>query len=438
MTTNYAPSQKVKAAAILELRRRAIAQKNEIHSNLQPFGWQTSALADRAFIVLLTGSAGGGKSRVGLEMLHRYMQHNPGATGLMMRKAREWTGKSIVPFMKQSVIGNSKVAELKKSDSLFAYSNGSTLYFGGMKDDDQRESIRSIGGDGGLDIALFEEANAFTEDDLNEIIGRMRGKAGDYRQIILMTNPDAPNHWINQRLILGGQASIHYSGAKDNPYNPPEYVENLNSLTGILYERLVLGRWVQAEGVIYDNFSPEHNISEEAEYNPNLPIIWGADDGYARGDGAGHANYHPRVITLGQETAQGGLNIFHVYYATGELGENTLQNVYALGYPKPDAAYIDSSAVELRQRIWNDNINTISSTHPVSEGIKNVRRLICDGNGVRLLKIHPRCREAINEMQSYRYDPNSTVVQIGEPKPLKLDDHFPDALRYMTWHKRYD
>lgn len=405
-----------------------------------------SALNDRTFILLLTGSAGGGKSRLGLEILNRYMLRYPGATGLMMRKAREWTGKSIVPFMKQAVIKNNPDVQIKKSDSLFAYANGSTLYWGGMRDDDQRESIRSIGGDGGLDIVLFEEANAFTEDDLNEIIGRMRGKASEgvlgagngYRQIILMTNPDAPNHWINQRLILGKEAAVYYSGALDNPHNPPEYIENLQKMTGILYERLVLGHWVQAEGVIFDNFSPEHNVTEEAEYNPNLPVLWALDDGYARGDGPGHANYHPRVVLLAQQTAQGGINVFHAYGQTGELGETSIANVIALGYPLPDTAYIDSSAVELRQRVWNGGIQTVSSTHPVHEGIKNLRHLICDGAGVRLFKVHPRCREMINEFQSYRYDPDSKVANVGEPKPLKIDDHFVDASRYLTWHLRYE
>ena len=44
----------------------------------------------------------------------------------------------------------------------------------------------------------------------------------------------------------------------------------------------------------------------------------------------------------------------------------------------------------------------------------------------------------INEFQSYRYDPDSKVANVGEPKPLKIDDHFVDASRYLTWHLRYE
>ena len=77
------------------------------------------------------------------------------------------------------------------------------------------------------------------------------------------------------------------------------------------------------------------------------------------------------------------------------------------------------------------------ATHKVQEGIKNVRRLICDGQGVRLLRIHPRCKNLTSELQSYHYDDGSKVAVVGEQKPAKLDDHGPDCLRYMTWHLHY-
>ena len=54
---------------------------------------------------------------------------------------------------------------------------------------------------------------------------RLRGKMpAKYRQIIVATNPGfADMHWIKVRLIDGGEASVYYSGAKDNPTNPADY-----------------------------------------------------------------------------------------------------------------------------------------------------------------------------------------------------------------------
>lgn len=421
----------------LKSRWEAIRSKY-VPDTWQPLDWQLPALDDHAHIILLTGAAGGGKSRLGLELLHRYMMRYPGATGLMMRKAQEWAGKSIVPFMWQSVMKrNRALADMKKSDRHFAYANGGTLFWGGMNDDDQRESIRSIGGEGGLSIALFEEANAFSEQDFNEILARMRSPTGAYRQIILMTNPDAPTHWINQRLIIGGEASVYYSSAKDNPHNPPEYIDNLNRLTGLQYQRLVLGKWVQAEGVIYDNFSIEGNVTPDADYNPDWPVVWGVDDGYALGQGVGTESYHPRVVLIGNLTPQGGVNVFYEYVKTQELADVTIANLLALPYKRPDIAFVDSSAAELLGRIRTASIMASGATHKVGEGIKNVRRLVCDGQGVRLLRLHPRCTHMIREFQSYRYVEHGQAVA-GELKPHKVDDHTMDAIRYICWHLRYN
>lgn len=389
--------------------------------------WSIPAWKDRSPVLLCSGSAGGGKSKFAAEKVNAYMKRYPGSTGLMVRKVKDSMKNSTVLFFKFNVLG----AELGKSvwhiesKDRFEYANGSILSYGGMWNEEQREALRSIGQDGGLGICWLEEATRFIEDDYNELIPRMRETKGDFRQMILTTNPGSPNHWIYQRLILGGEASVYYSGALDNPNNPPEYVDNLRRLTGILKKRLVDGLWVQAEGVVYDNFNPDEggNVTEAADYDPSKPVLWGVDDGYAYGQGPGTLSYHPRVILLAQETAQGGMNIFAEYYACQELGETSIDNVLGLGYPAPEQVYIDSSAAELRGRLWGRGFYVVPSTHEVSEGIKNVRRMMCDGNGVRLLQIHPRCKQLINELLNYQYDENSTTTKAGERKPLKLDDH---------------
>jgi phage terminase large subunit len=404
-----------------------------------PLPWQYAPLRDKSMVMLMTGSAGGGKSRCAAEKVHAFLMKYPGATGLVVRKAREFVTRSSVPMLWEAMGKEASGVIANKSDNTFTYPNGSILYAGGMKDDSQAQAVRSIGGKGGLDIVWMEEANAFTEQDYQELLTRLRGAAAPWRQIILTTNPDSPAHWINQRLILKRQAAVYYSAAADNAYNPTSYQETLNLLTGTQYERLVLGRWVQAEGVVYDNFSLSEggNVTEEAEYNPDWPIVWGVDDGYSQGEGKGTLSHHPRVFLLAQFTPQGGLNIFKEYYKTLEVEETSLNNVIELGYPLPDIAYVDSSAAQLKSRIWNLGIQTIGATHVVTEGIKNVRRLICDGNGVRLLKVHPRCTELINEFQSYSYGDSVQSVN-GERKPLKLSDHGVDCCRYLSIRLRYD
>jgi len=414
-----------------------MTQTNDFVAPYRPLNWQLTPLRDKSLVILLTGAAGGGKSRVAAEKLHAFCKKYPSAMALMLRKTRQSMTNSTALFVERTIVGNDPAVHHFPSKHRFEYSNGSILAYGGMADDEQREQIRSIGQGGSLDIVWMEEATRFTEEDFNEILGRMRGNAGGWRQIILTTNPDAPTHWIKVRLMDKQQATVYYSSAIDNPHNPAEYIDILKQMTGIQGFRLRDGKWVLAEGVIYDNWDMA-NVSDEAEYNPNWDIVAGIDDGYVQGGGPGTPSYHPRVVLLAQITPLGGVNVFYEYCKTGQLSEQTIAEIFALPYPRPYVCYVDSSAAELKARLWEHGIQTVGSTHLVHEGIKNLRRMVCDGNEVRLIKVHPRCASLIREMASYRYDDASAVANIGEPKPLKVDDHSVDALRYICWHKRFE
>src|SRR5262249_55713017 len=159
---------------------------------------------------------------------------------------------------------------------------------------------------------------------------------------------------------------VFYSSALDNPFNPPEYITNLNLLTGVQRQRLVEGKWVQSEGVIYDNFDPDVNVSSAADFDPALPILWGVDDGYAYVAGTGTNSYHRRVFLIAQETGEGGLNVFAERYSTNEASYDTsIDAVLELGYPRPDLAYVDSAAAMLRGALTVRDIANMGATHPV-------------------------------------------------------------------------
>lgn len=383
--------------------------------------------------MLLTGAAGGGKSRLAAEKLHGYCLRYPNATAMVLRKERVTLTNSILPMLERDVIGSDPRVKHYPSKNRYEYANGSTLVYGGMADDEQRENVRSMS----LDIAWLEEATRFTEQDYNEMLARMRGNAASWRQIVLTTNPDAPTHWIKRRLIDGLEAHVYMSAAVDNPHNPEQYHAALAAMTGIQRQRLLEGRWTQAEGVIYDNWSLE-NITHDAEYNPAYgAVYWGVDDGYVYGGGPGTLSYHPRVIVMAQMTPTGGLNVFAEYYRTLEMPEASIANALALGYPAPELAFVDSSAAELRARFSALGIMNWGATHPVGEGIKNLRRFICDGQGQRLFRVHPRCANLIGELQTYRYSDSVAGVVAGEPKPEKVDDHGVDASRYLCWGLRH-
>lgn len=411
-------------------------KKSNVIAPYEPLPWQIDPLNDRTSTMLLTGAAGGGKSRIAAEKVNAYCWTYPNSTWLILRKAKEWTGKSIVPFMWKTVMGMDKRIRYNKTEDAFYYPNGSVIYSGGMMDDKQRESVRSIGGDGGLDGAWFEEANAFTRNDYEEIIGRVRHTAASWQQIILTTNPDAPTHWIYKDLIQGGAASVYYSGAKDNPNNSPAYLVNLQKLTGVMKDRLVDGKWVQAEGAIYDEFDPAvHMIDRDKcpEFVRRFRVI---DFGYS----------NPFVCQWWGEDADGRLYRYREIYKTRRLVEDLTPQIIALTGDEHIDATISDHDAEDRATMWRHGIPTQAAKKDVSPGIQAVKarmKVQADGKP-RLYFVRGALVEADPLLESEK-KPTCTEEEIpgyawkkyddGKPnkeEPVKLNDHGCDTTRYMV------
>jgi phage terminase large subunit len=409
--------------------------------------WQVRPWHDKSPVVLLTGGAGGGKSRLAMEKVHAYCLKYPGATGVIARKVRASMASGTVLFVRRKVVGNDPNVRFIDSPKLyFEYRNGSILAFVGLQNEDARENLKSIGQDGAVDIAVLEEGTQFEEDDFNAMLARMRGKAAPWRQIIIPTNPDAPGHWINMRLIVGGQAAVYYSNAKDNFHNPADYEQWLNSLTGVDYERFVLGKWVQASGLVYDTWSDRWdnrtqyvnldeypgNVTEAAEYQPDGgSVFWAVDDGYVgkrdAATGLYTADSHPRVFLLIQERPDGRLCVFAESYAVYTMEDDHISQVLELGYPEPEYAVVDKSAASLKGHLHHTaGVLTVNGPAVVDESIKVLRGMLApDSNDYRRILVHPRCKQLRAEMASYRYDQDNG-------KPVKQFDHGCDALRYFS------
>jgi phage terminase large subunit len=401
-------------------------------NHFKPLDWQVPAWLDKSRVLLATGSAGGGKSRFAGEKLHGFLQKYPKSQGLIVRKTRASMTNGTIPFMEQVVIGETPGVKHIGSKFHFQYSNGSSLAYIGMDNADDRTKLRSFGVQGGVDIAWMEEASEFEESDFNEMLGRMRGTAGSFRQIILTTNPDSPRHWIKTRLIDKGEAKVFYSGTNDNPYNPDDYQATLNTMTGIEKERLVMGLWVLAQGVVIDTWDELQNVTEKADYIPDYgSVVWSIDDGYAgevdEHTGLYTANSHPRVILFAQIRPDGQVCIFDELHAIKTLSRNHLDQAAAMPYPSPEFVVVDKSAAELKGEITERGLYVWNGANSVAESIKLTNKWIApDVNGWRRIIVHPRCKLLRSEMLSYRY-------KLGTEEPIKEFDHSADALRYLTF-----
>lgn len=403
-----------------------------------PFPWQIKAWHDTSRICVYSGSAGGGKSRAAAEKIHGFCKRYPKSVGIAIRKAREFASKSSV-FALKAAIGDDPTVTYLASDLIFQYSNGSRIFIAGMKDESQRQALRSINGDGSVDFIWGEEANAFAEDDYNELLGRLRGTSAPWRQILLTTNPDHPYHWIKTRLMDGGEASVHYSSAKDNPFLPAEYLDILASISGTMGLRLRDGLWVQAEGVVYDTWSDAlHMISEMPEGWESWRKIRVIDFGYE----------NPFVCGWWAIDGDGRMYRYREIYMTHRTVRDHAEQILKLSEGETYEATVCDHDASDRATLKQCGISSINAIKDVSRGIQAVSQRLARGHddNPRLFLLRgalverdknlvtarkPVCTE--QEIPGYVWQ----MAQDGRPikeEPLKVNDHGADMMRYAVMY----
>lgn len=404
----------------------------------KPYPWQIAAWRDTARVCVYGGGAGGGKSRAAAEKLHAFMLKYPKSVGIALRKAREYASKSVV-YAIMSAIGEDKSVKYNASELTFHYANGSRIFIAGMKDEGQRQALRSINGDGSADFIWVEEGNALTEDDHNELLGRLRGTAAPWRQILYTTNPDHPFHWIKTRLIDGNEASVHYSSAVDNPALPDEYRDTLRSITGVLGMRLRDGMWVQAEGVVYDGYSDALHIVKA------MPTGWEAWRKFRVID-FGYVN--PFVCQWWAVDPDGRMYRYREIYMTKRTVAQHAVKINLLSQGESYEATVCDHDAEDRATLKQAGIVSINAIKDVSRGIQAVqarlqrghddqprlfllRDALVERDGALTEERKPLCTE--QELPGYIWQTTAD----GKPdkeEPLKLNDHGCDALRYAVMY----
>jgi phage terminase large subunit len=287
-------------------------------------------------------------------------------------------------------------------------------------------------------MVWFEEGNAFTRQDFEEGLGRLRHNAASWRQIILTTNPGGPSHWIYTDLILGGHAHVYYSGAADNTHNPLDYVETLNQLTGVLRERLALGRWVQAEGAVYPDFDPALHVLDPFEIPADWQRLRTIDFGYT----------NPFTCQWWALDPDGRLYLYRELYGTRRLVEDWARQIVALSAGERYRVTVADHDAEDRATLERYGVRTQAADKAVSPGIQRVvARLVKHGDGKpRLFLLRgalvqhdealatarkPLC--LADEFPSYVW-PRGVDGKPDKEQPVKDNDHGMDALRYAVMY----
>ena len=253
-------------------------------------------------------------------------------------------------------------------------------------------------------------------------------------KIFATTNPDSPLHFVKKELLNGNNRDVTSFQFKmeDNPSLTQDYKDFLKrQYKGLWYQRFIEGKWVQAEGAIYDFFDQSVHCIAEWPTNPTELVI-GIDYGTTNPCAFVMIGYNPsQYPNMWVEK--------EYYWNSTEKQRQKTDREYAedliefIGSRHISAVYVDPSAGSFKQELLRSGVdNLYEADNQVLDGIRFVSNLMCQGT----LKITNKCVKLIEEIQGYTWDPKSAIL--GKDKPIKQADHLLDALRYATFTHFYN
>lgn len=410
--------------------------------------------------ILLAGAAGTGKSRGCLEKLFAAMLKYSGSKGLIVRKVRASLASTALDTWRRYVIVEALALGAvrfyggsNEEPPQYIFPNGSRVMIGGMDD-----PLKIMSSD--YDMAYVQEAVELKPDDWGAITTRLRNGVMPYQQLIADCNPDAPTHWLLQR-CNSGRAVMLESRHEDNPvyFNEDgsktergrEYIARLDNLVGVQKQRLRYGRWVSAEGVIYEDYDSAIHLVDRFVIPDSWDRYWAVDFGYT----------NPFVCQWWARDPDGRLflyrEIYHTKRTTDVHARDILDQVrrakidnpktdrdYEWIEPRPTSVVCDHDA-EGRAVLERElGLSTVNAHKAVKEGIEAVqirqklagdsrpRWFIMKGSLVErdaaLEEARKPCCTA-EEVTSYVWKDS-----VAKEEPVKENDHGMDAARYVAAH----
>lgn len=308
------------------------------------------------------------------------------------------------------------------------------IYLVGANDVRAEQKIRGMT----LAGAYVDEATLIPES-----MWRMLGTRLSVRraQLFATTNPDNPRHWL--KLILdqastwlrpdgtvvrgGGELDLtRFSFTlADNPHLDPEYLKALKAeYQGLWRRRFILGEWVIAEGAIYDMWDESRHVVPAAAV-PRMDrmvavgIDYGTRNPFAAelvGIAAG------KLWALDQwrwDSAAQKRQLTSQQYAEAVKGWVANRGI--------EWIYVDPSAADFRQTLYSAGVpGVMAANNDVVPGIRTVASML----GADKLMISDACTGLISEFAGYAWDEKAALL--GQDKPIKVNDHDLDALRYAV------
>lgn len=378
--------------------------------------------------IIIHGAAETGKTLAACWLLHLTLSKYPNIRVAMVRETQHSLYGSVVQTYQRVINGSPVKAFGGEKPEKFLYPNGSSLWLAGMDNADKVLSSEYY-------IIYVCQAEQLKLNDWELLTTRATGRGFTIpgARVIGDANPAGTKHWIRQRKGLTLIQSKH----EDNPTLYDEQgqiteqgkrtLERLGNLTGVRRQRLLLGQWATAEGVVYDTFDANIHVKHRADEEFKQWYLT-CDEGYT----------NPAVILLVGVDSDGRWHIKREFYERGVLQSKVVGQAKEWVIEKhASTVAVDESAAGLIADMRNNGVPAVAAKGRVLDGIQKVQdRLKVRGDGLPGLTVDPSCVNVINEFESYIWKQNKDGM--GKDEPVKENDHAMDAVRYLEdAYKKY-
>lgn len=399
-----------------------------------------------AFVQVLVGGMGSGKSRMGIQELELTACQFPGIPMAVYRKT--------LPALRDSTLAEWKshctedIWDWGERDVKSTCINGAFVNFRGLDEANKAKSTE-------YGLIIMEEADEFTKEDFLFLKGRVRKKGPWPLRIILILNPVDEQHWIYKEFVgnaasyqsTGGLLLLHLS-TYDNIENLPEnYIANNTSgMNPDEIERYVHGMWgsiVKGEPVYGPKILHPDIHLEHWEYREGFHrLIRGWDFGFN----------HP-AVSFRLVDPSGRKNIRHSMLGTkidlDVFAKQVIEETNRI-FPRAQVTdFGDPRGHDKTSASVSDGPNTsfkiLSECGINATGERGVR----DYREPGIKQVRKEFSTLINSKPELTIDPRNTLIRVayfskyvrdetGVPKKDGYYEHVCDADRYISHHAKND
>ena len=345
--------------------------------------------------------------------------------------------RNVLGWLKQMLRGRGYEYADHRSDNLLTVWRGDIenhFYIFGGRDERSQDFIQGVT----LAGVFLDEVALMPESFVNQATGRC---SVDGSKLWFNCNPSYPSHWFKKEWIdkKDDKCLLYLHFTMEDNLSLSEKVKQryYNMYTGIFRRRYIDGEWAMADGLVYpmheealgkppeDSKASDYCLSiDYGTMNAFAAILWekhkttwyatrlyyysGRDAGVQKTD----SQYADEVGALIED-------IMKARESKGGKSVLTQRTVF-----KKMKTIIDPSAAsfiaELNRRKW---YNIMKARNDVVDGIRETASAMHNG----YIKIDPDMKEAISELEGYIWD------ESAEDRPVKINDHFCDAMRYAVY-----